>query len=260
MDDLDPVLSFYADRDEAGRLDAREGWIEAQRVRSLLAPRLPAPPARVLDVGGGPGAHAAWLTAAGHRVRLLDVVPDHVAAARARGLDAAVGDARDLDTVADTSIDVVLLLGPLYHLVAADDRLRCLAEARRVLRPEGLLVVTAVTRVGLALHQLRTGADADPEVAAAVDRVLAAGVDPLDDEPVFHCHRVDELAAELAAAGFTVDRVHGVEGPGWPLLDLDASPDDPTTARVLTLAETLDDDPSLVGASAHLLAFAHPDG
>lgn len=257
MDDLAPVLAFYEERDEATRLDAREGWIEGQRVRTLLSPRLPASPVRVLDVGGGPGAHAAWLTALGHDVRVVDVVRSHVEAARAAGLDAVVGDARALD-VADASVDVVLLLGPLYHLVDATDRARCLDEARRVVRSDGWLAVTAVTRVGLALHQVRTGDDRDPEVAAAVVRVIEHGHDPLDDAPVFHCHRVDELRDELVAADFDVERIHGLEGPAWPLLDLDAGADDPVAARVLALAEALDDDPSLVGASAHLLAIAHP--
>ena len=189
-------------------------------------------------------------------VRLLDVVPAHVEAARAAGLDAAVGDARDLGVPA-SSVDVVLLLGPLYHLVDATDRARCLSEARRVLRADGWLAVTAVTRAGLALHQVRTRDDSDPEVAEAVARVIEHGHDPLDDEPVFHCHRVDELRDELAAAGFDVERVHGLEGPAWPLLDLDATATDPVAARVLALAEAFDDDPSLVGASAHLLAIAH---
>ena len=257
MDDLAAVLAFYEERDEATRLAAREGWIERQRIRALLSARLPASRIRLLDVGGGPGAHAAWLTALGHDVRLVDVVPSHVEAARAAGVDAVVGDARDLD-VPDSSVDVVLLLGPLYHLVDVAERGRCLREARRVLRPDGWLAVTAVTRVGLALHQVRTGDDHDPEVAEAVARIVEHGHDPLDDEPVFHCHRADELRDELRTAGFEVERVHGLEGPAWPLLDLDATADDPVAARVLALAEAFDDDPSLVGASAHLLALAHP--
>ena len=259
MDDLAAVLAFYAERDERRRLAGREGWIEGQRIRSLLAPRLPAPPARVLDVGGGPGVHARWLAEAGHDVRVVDLVPEHVTAARASGLDAVVGDARDLGDVPDGSIDVLLLLGPLYHLVRAADRARCLDEARRVLDADGWMAVTAVTRVGLAVHQLRTGADTDPEVAATVARVLEHGHDPRDGDPVFHCHRVDELCDELAAAGLAVDRVHGLEGPGWPLLDRDAMPDDARSRRVLALAEALDDDPTLTGASAHLLAVARPD-
>ena len=260
MDDLAAVRAFYAERDERRRLAGREGWIEGQRVRRLLGPRLPQPPARVLDVGGGPGAHARWLAEAGHDVRLLDLLPDHVAAARADGLDAAVGDARDLGDVPDADADVVLLLGPLYHLVRAEDRARCLAEVRRVLRPDGWVAVTAVTRVGLALHQLRTSADLDPTVADTVTRVLEHGHDPHDDEPVFHCHRVDELREELTAAGMVTERVHGIEGPGWPLLDLDAAPDSPRSRRVLALAEALDDDPTVTGASAHLLAIARPAG
>ena len=258
MDDLAAVRAFYAERDERSRLDAREGWIERERVRALLAPRLPTPPGRVLDVGGGPGAHALWLQGLGHEVRLLDIVASHVAAARDQGIDAVVGDARDLGGVPDGSVDVVLLLGPLYHLVAATDRARCLDEARRVVRDDGWVAVTAVTRAGLALHQLRTGADADPDVAAAVARVARHGHDPLDEDPVFHCHRADELRRELTTAGFAVERIHGLEGPAWPLLDLDATPSDPVAARVLALAEAFDDDPSLAGASAHLLAIAHP--
>ena len=259
MDDLAAVLAFYAERDERRRLAGREGWIEGQRVRRLLGPRLPPPPARVLDVGGGPGVHARWLADAGHDVRLVDLVEEHVTTARGAGIDAALGDARDLRDVPDASVDVLLLLGPLYHLVRAADRARCLDEVRRVLHPDGWTAVTAVTRVGLALHQLRTGADADPSVAGPVARVLEHGHDPEEEDPVFHCHRVDELCDELTTAGLVVDRVHGIEGPGWPLLDLDAMAGDPRSARVLALAEALDDDPTVTGASAHLLAFARPD-
>lgn len=45
-------------------------------------PVLPAPPSRVLDVGGGTGVHARRLVARGYRVHLIDVVPDHVDQAR----------------------------------------------------------------------------------------------------------------------------------------------------------------------------------
>jgi len=56
------------------------------------------PQARVLDVGGGPGAYARELTKAGHRVRLLDLTPAHVTTARTGepSIDADVADARTL--------------------------------------------------------------------------------------------------------------------------------------------------------------------
>ena len=61
------------------------------------------------------------------------------------GFEATVGDARDL-AEPDESADAVLLLGPLYHLPARDDRMKALAEAHRVLRPGGFLAAAAISR------------------------------------------------------------------------------------------------------------------
>lgn len=142
----DALQRFYAQEyDESGRLLRTEhGRLEAARTRELLTAALPPPPARILDVGGGPGLHAQWIADRGHHVSLVDIVETHVQAARESGLDATIGDARRLDQP-DTSVDAVLLLGPLYHL---DDvgRAAALTEAHRVLRPGGLLAAAAISR------------------------------------------------------------------------------------------------------------------
>jgi hypothetical protein len=39
---------------------------------------LPASPAVILDIGGGPGGHACWLARHGYEVHLLDLSPLHV--------------------------------------------------------------------------------------------------------------------------------------------------------------------------------------
>src|SRR5215211_5517048 len=103
--------------------------LEFLRTRELLQRQLPSPPAVVLDVGGGTGVHASWLAGRGYHVHLVDIVPQHVRAAAEHGLvTAEVGDARRL-TQSDASVDAVLLLGPLYHLVARAERIAALAEA-----------------------------------------------------------------------------------------------------------------------------------
>src|SRR3954454_2815527 len=116
------LLAFYTSvEDEAARLSLRRNRLEFIRTQALIRERLPAGPARVLDVGGGTGAHAAWLAADGHDVELIDPVTAHVRTAReaARALPrpfhATEGDARALDAP-DSSVDVCLMLGPLYHL------------------------------------------------------------------------------------------------------------------------------------------------
>jgi ubiquinone/menaquinone biosynthesis C-methylase UbiE len=106
---------------------------------------LPAPPARVVDVGGGSGVHAEWLAADGHVVELVDPVPLHVEqASRVPGVTARHGDARDLP-MPGASADAVLLLGPLYHLVEREDRVRALREAARVVRPGGVVAAAPKT-------------------------------------------------------------------------------------------------------------------
>jgi len=114
---------------ERDRLLGGTSRIEFARTQLLLRRYLPAPPARVVDVGGGAGAYAAWLARDGYEVRLLDAVPLHVAQAREaaarqpdHGFSAEVGDARSLPFPHEWA-DAVLLLGPVataasVHLAA----------------------------------------------------------------------------------------------------------------------------------------------
>ncbi len=66
---------------------------------------------------------------------------------------AGPADARKLPQEHD-SRDAVLLFGPLCHLTEAADRRQALAEARRVLRPGGRLLVMAISRFASLLDGL----------------------------------------------------------------------------------------------------------
>ena len=128
----DAMASFYEDGREAERLTRGIGRLEAMRTLELLARHLPPPPAVVYDVGGATGYYAQWLGERGYSVHLLDGVTGHVDRARQHAprllASAQVGDARRLPW-ADESGDVVLLMGPMYHLCNRADRVR--ASPRR---------------------------------------------------------------------------------------------------------------------------------
>lgn len=51
------------------------GRLEYLRTQELIRRWLPRPGASVLDVGGGTGAHAAWLASDGHTAHVVDPVP-----------------------------------------------------------------------------------------------------------------------------------------------------------------------------------------
>lgn len=104
-------------------------------------------------------------------MHLVGIVPVHVRAAAEYGLvSAEIGDARRL-TQADASVDAVLLLGPLYHLVGRAERRPALVEARPVLRPGGVLLAAAIGRFMAALDWAQRGCLAS-EIAA---KLLASG-------------------------------------------------------------------------------------
>jgi ubiquinone/menaquinone biosynthesis C-methylase UbiE len=254
----DDITAYYDRGEEQGRL-WDWGRLERARTQELLVRYMPPAPAVVLDVGGGPGAYAVWLAELGYEVKLLDPVELHVAQAREAGLGAEVGDARALP-FEDASADAVLLLGPLYHLHDAEDRRRALGEARRVLRPRGVVAAAAISRFASAIDGLQKGFLRDPEFERIVEGDLRDGrhENSARDPRWFttaYFHLPDDLAAEVRSAGFELTTLAAIEGIGQWLPDIDDWLDD--SARRATLLRTIarvETEPSLLGASPHLLA------
>jgi SAM-dependent methyltransferase len=264
---VDPAIAAYYERTaEESRLETGPFRLEAIRTRELIRRHAPRPPATVLDVGGAAGAYAFWLAGEGYHVRLVDAVHRLVALAQRTNAGAphrlascVVGDARALP-VPTACAGVVLLLGPLYHLVSESDRRQALAEAARVLRPDGVLFAAGISRCASALDGLSRGLLGDPTFAAIVDRDLADGQhrNPTGSPDYFttaYFHRPEELRLELTDAGFEVEGVYGVEGPAWILGDLDERLKDAASRHVvLQTARKLESEPSVIGMSAHFLA------
>jgi len=256
----DEILAYYERGDEDQRLRAGVERLEYWRTQDVLRRLLPAT-ARVLDVGGGSGVHAEWLAAEGHDVELIDPVPLHVAqASRLPGVTARAGNALDLD-VADESFDVVLLLGPLYHLTERADRLRALGEARRVARAGGLVVVATISRFAPLHDVLRRGRYFDAAVRDRVESSVATGAHrPRATDELFttaYFHEPDEIVGELGTAGLDVTQQYGLEGAAWLISDVDSWLDDPDRrADVLRALRLTESAPSLRGVSAHVLTAA----
>lgn len=253
--------AYYARGGEHHRLAAGAGRLEFLRTRDLLARALPPPPARVLDVGGATGAYAGPLAADGYAVLVVDPVAGHADAAAARpGVTAVRGDARALP-VADGCADAVLVLGPLYHLDAPADRALAWREAARAVRPGGVVAGAAISRFASLLDGVAKGYGTDPGFAALVDRALTDGVHAGGDGRFFtdaYFHRPDEPAAEAAGAGLVDARTAAVEGPAWllgPRLD-DVLADPGLRGYLLAALRRVEHEPSLLGASSHLLTTA----
>ncbi len=270
---FDPVITNYYERaPEEARLKQAPFQLEEARTRELIQRFAPPPPGIVLDVGGAAGAYALWLAEAGYSVHLLDPVPRLVVEARRRSAAAKqpltscrVGDARALEMPADTA-DVVLLLGPLYHLTDPGDRARSLREAARVLKPGGWLFAAAISRWASALDGLARDLLDDPRFALIMEQDLRDGqhrnpTDRLDYFTTAYFHRPEELADEVLAAGLALNGVYGLEGPGWILSDLPERMANPQRrTALLRVARLVETEPAMLASSAHLLAVAQRPG
>ncbi|MGW0217070.1 class I SAM-dependent methyltransferase [Micromonospora chokoriensis] len=248
------TLRYREDQRLAGRPQARLEWI---RTMECLRDLLPGPGARVLDIGGGTGEYARALAADGYQVRLVDLVPAHVAQARAGQppIEAQVADARSLPDATDT-YDAALLLGPLYHLVRRADRIQALREAARVTRPGGRVVAAAISRFAGPLDFAATGRLDETTLAEARTLLTDGTNDPTTGFTHAYFHRAEEIADECAVAGLSDVVVHGVEGPAWTAAEAAAGgpAQDVVFAGALHLARLYSSEPALVATSAHLLA------
>ncbi len=128
--------------------EERHFWFRIRRrwITDRIARFVP-PPARVLEVGCGSGNVGAHLSRKGYRVTGSELYADALEMAWS-GFDKVRSDAVDLP-FDDGAFDVVGLFDVIEHL---DDDLPPLREAFRVLKREGIVIVTVPARRELWSH------------------------------------------------------------------------------------------------------------
>jgi SAM-dependent methyltransferase len=125
-------------QDVQGTRLARPGLFRFRVAGELLPP--PAERgAPAADIGGGMGEFADVMAARGYAVTLVDLSESNVAAARERGHAAERADLNQPLPFPEGAFAAVALLEVIEHVVNAE---LLLAEAVRVLRPGGFLVLS----------------------------------------------------------------------------------------------------------------------
>jgi ubiquinone/menaquinone biosynthesis C-methylase UbiE len=259
----DEIQSFYDN-------NAQREWERLERHRTEFAVTLraiheylPPPPARILDVGGGPGRYSIALAQEGYNVTLFDLSPGLLEFARSKAAEVgadikeyAQGNALDLSRFPDHSFDAVLLMGPLYHLADLQDRRHAVREAYNALKPSGLIFAAFITRyagirwsakympnwvlerAGEREALLATGKNIPPPNAGFVDSYFAhpSEIEALMRQAGFRT--VDMLACE-GVISMIDEQVNTLTGDAWETW--------------VELNYRLGKDPSVHGAAEHIL-------
>lgn len=267
------ILDYYNGGAEKDRLRRGIGQIEFERTKELIARYLPAEKKVIYDIGGGIGVYSRWLAEMGHEVHMFELAPE--AAKYAMEMREAhpsfkysieVADARQLDRP-DNSADFVLLMGPLYHLTERSERIKALREAKRVLKKNGVMVVSAVSRFGSALWGLSVYGDKndfieDDDFMEMIGRELTDGQHIRPEKyPHFVAraffHTPAELESEMEEACLPYEKIAAVEGPVWivPAFEEKWARLE-SRARLLEICRMVEEQKSLIGMSPHFLAVA----
>ncbi len=192
----------------------------------------------------------------GHNVVLIDPVPAQVREASRHGtFQAHVGDARDL-RFEDDSFDAALLFGPLYHLTSRADRLRSLAEAKRVVRRGGWIFAAAIPR--FIRHAVLTLAEEIPHPYPSDWISLLEHGSPAGGGrfPGGHFHTAEELEDELTRTGLVNLTVCAIEGPDGLALEQMRAVDEDVHQAALKIVRAVGHLPAIRDMTNHMMGMA----
>jgi S-adenosylmethionine-dependent methyltransferase len=262
IDDVSDIAAFYNSdpENEYRRLERHQ--LEHDLTWRYLHRYLPAR-GSVLEIGAATGRYTLELARQGYSLTAVDMSAALLEQCRkslaeeglAGQVRVVVADARDLGEVSQKGFDAVLLMGPLYHLVVETDRKVALKEAFDRLREDGIIFSSFISRFGIWGDLLKE-VPGWIETQAEVQSMLASGKRP-DDFPRGgfrgYFAQVSEIAPLHEEIGFDTVVVAGVE----PAI----SADDESYNRLqgtqrqqwLDLLYTISTEPSILGASRHLL-------
>lgn len=262
------IQQYYALEIEKNRLDTDLFALEGIRTKEIISRYLSKDGMDIIDIGGGAGYYSFWLQEKGHQATLVDLSPVNIELVKKHSQKTGVqltasgiGDATDLK-FKEEQFDLVLLLGPLYHLTDKEDRLKALSEAKRVLKPGGTLLAAVISRYASLFDGFKRGLIADDEFEKILIADLTTGVHLNETENVeyfttAYFHTPSEIKNEITASELKFDKLIAIESFGWIMDDATVKSQDSIymnkLRKVINLVETNAD---IMAMSPHIMAVA----
>ena len=125
------LINYYNKHNEEKRLLTKHANIEFYTAMKYIHEYIKEG-YKVLDVGAGTGRYSEMLQSEGYDVSAIELVKHNLRYIEKKGIKCYQGNAIDLSRFDDNSFDIVLLFGPMYHLLTMDEKIKALEEAKRV--------------------------------------------------------------------------------------------------------------------------------
>lgn len=214
---------------------------------------------RIFDIGGGPGRYSFYLAEKGHTVSLSDLSQHNidVAKKKAEELGISLANYQKCDVLEvekpSTLYDVVLLMGPLYHLTEEKDRKKAMENALGCLKKGGLFIASFISQFA-PIQDSFTYLDFCGQTEQELLKYLKNGENNAEDGfTVAYFTSADEAKRLMAGFGLKQKVFAGVENilgcKEREILALDES----EIQKWINLGYALSREESLLGTSQHFL-------
>jgi ubiquinone/menaquinone biosynthesis C-methylase UbiE len=256
--------NFYNKASEETRLEKGMGIFEFERIKELITQQISKQNSTIIDVGGGTGKYAEWLSSNGHTVHLVEPVLKHIKLAQKRAkklknpFSVAVGEARKLP-FEDNTADLVILHGPLYHLQKREDRVAAILEAKRVLKKNGIILGFAINATASTVVGLMNGMLHANSFFEMCKEELTTGIHNAPKDFLFlladaFYHKPAELKAEFLEQNLHLINIFAVEGMIWLDQEYFANMIDKKKSKTLKALQKLtQNDEYLLPFSPHMM-------
>lgn len=152
MTNFEKIKNYYKNFNEKDRLISdSSGKFEYEMTMRILKEYLPKD-AKILDLGEATGVYTFPLSKMGYKMYLADLSEKLIEEAKntkemgnyENVVSCDVINAINLSKYEDNQFDVVLLFGPLYHLLDKEERNKCISEVKRVLKSDGIIFASFI--------------------------------------------------------------------------------------------------------------------
>lgn len=263
METLEILTQYYSNYDEEGRLLSRHGQVEYLTTMRYIQ-RYLRPGMKILEIGAATGRYSHALAQMGYEVDAVELVQHNINLFRDKTqpgerVTVRQGNATDLSCFEDGVYDMVLLLGPMYHLFTGEDQKRALSEALRVTKPYGLLFAAYCgNEATMVQYCFGRGMLKEQKYRNLVDPVtFKAASDPAE---LFELYRREDI--DRLMEGFSVTRLHyvGTDMATNYMRDVVDSMDAELFDLYLRYHFTICERADCVGVSHHILDIHRKNG
>lgn len=139
------IIEYYNKFNEDKRLTRRHGIVEyitAMKYIHKCLKKIDNP--KIIDIGAGTGRYSIDLADEGYDVTAVELVKHNLMTLRSKStkVKSFLGNATKMDRFDDNSFDIVLLFGPMYHLISDTEKIKALSEAKRIVKNGGFILIS----------------------------------------------------------------------------------------------------------------------